>query len=180
MSFRNPLLANFYAYGDSASVSIQYRSGTYERKITSDKIISTVCTAFREYKSIGKIKQPVGDITKEFLLPIFQVTNKTVDYTLPTQYIVNCKLIFSFSWNYSIFAEVQFESERNECGYHFYSSDEFMFMVSMNANRMITEFAKTFRFKPDPNISLGQYFDSYYKSTNFALVIKNGNGKVLC
>jgi hypothetical protein len=176
MSFRNPNAVTVYNTEGDINVFIQYKSVSYKRRYFNGTCSVKISTNARYYKSLNKIKQ-TGLINKEFLLPVFNVIHKDIQTNNFISYIVNARIYSYLADNLGL--EVTYSYNYNEKRHFFESTDEFLYIIACNLNYMLTQFAKTFRRNPDSNISLTEYFDSYYNSTNFASIVKNSNGKVL-
>jgi hypothetical protein len=178
MSFKNPKQVSFYVDQESAFLTVSYVSSIINKEVTQDSVKSKVYITPRTYKCLVKVKNNGSGLDKTFLLPIFQVCNRKIDPHYFVNYIVQCSIGYVPSYQ-GMHLSASFTTDRkNEYG-RFIQSDEFLFVLSVNLNHFITDFAKTFRLKPDPNISLEEYFDSYYQSTNFVSIIENSNGEVL-
>lgn len=178
MPFKNPKAATFYVDDESAFFIVNYLSNTIQKEVTQDYIKFNVYIAPRTYKAALKVKNGGQGLNKIFLLPIFQIFDKQIDHYHVTNYIVESKISYVPSYE-GMHLGVTFKLLRSDKSYSFAKSDEFLYIVSVNLNHFITDFAKTFRLKPDPNISLEEYFDSYYQSGNFASIIENSNGEIL-
>lgn len=176
MSFKNPKRTSCHIYSDSINFTIEYKSCYMGRTISDKEIKSYVSITPRIYKSLANTKNYNILYTSVFVLPIFQVYRGKVDmyYFLGSSII--CKIEHN---NGMIHLGTNFTLPREASMNVRELSDEFLYVTSVNLNNFLTEFAKTFRFNKDPNISFEEYFDSYYKSTNFVSIIKNSDGKVL-
>lgn len=178
MSFKNPKLVSIYVTTEDTQCIINYLSSVIRKTVNHDSVVSEVHTKSREYKSLSKIKNPSEIFSRKFLLPIFGTFNRKIDLNYFTSYIVECEVIYYASFT-GIRLDASFKTPRGHYNTGLLGSDEFLFLLSINLNYFLTDFAKTFRLKPDPNISLKEYFDSYYQSGNFASIIENSNGEVL-
>ena len=174
MPFKNPNAVAVFRHEASTYVDIHYKSVMYRKVYLKDSNKYEVTATPRYYKSLEKIKQDDKE-PKSFLLPIHNVTCKVLDKNNFTGYIVETTI--SNSPFNGVHLKASFSHDNDD--YCFETSDEFLYIIGINLNTLLTEFGRTFRHKPDPNISFMEYFDSYYKSTNFASITKNSDGKVL-
>lgn len=176
MSFRNSKRVSCHIYPDSINFGVEYKSCYLGRTITENEIKSYVSITPRIYKCLANTKNYNVLYSSDFILPVFQVIQRNVDKHYFMGLSVNCKIEHN---NGMIHLNTTFTLPRDQSIYVLELSDEFLYIASVNLNNFLTDFAKTFRFSKDPNISFEEYFDSYYKSTNFASIIKNSDGKVL-
>lgn len=176
MSFKNCKRTSCHVSSNLVNFTIEYKSCYMGRTISEKEIKSYVSITPRIYKSLANTKNYNVLYSSDFVLPIFQVYRSKIDIYYFMGLSINCKIEHN---NGMIHLGTDFSLPREQSAYVHELSDEFLYVASVNLNCFLTEFAKTFRFNKDPNISFEEYFDSYYKSTNFASIIKNSNGKVL-